>query len=105
MGNAERPELAEELEASFCRTDPAHARVFARTTFLSDNRADLAHVTVPTLVIECAHDAIAPTGVGAYVHSQIAGSRLVTLDATGHCPHVSHPEATAAAITTFATAP
>ncbi len=65
MGNAERPELAEELEASFCRTDPAHARVFARTTFLSDNRADLAHVTVPTLVIECAHDAIAPTGVGA----------------------------------------
>ncbi len=105
MGNAERPELAEELEASFCRTDPAHARVFARTTFLSDNRADLAHVTVPTLVIECAQDSIAPTGVGAYVHSQIAGSRLVTLDATGHCPHVSHPEATAAAITTFATAP
>ena len=42
MGNAERPELGEELTASFCRTDPEIAARFARVTFMSDNRADLA---------------------------------------------------------------
>jgi sigma-B regulation protein RsbQ len=102
MGNPDRPELGQELTNSFCRTDPAIARVFARTTFLSDNRADLAKVTAPTLVIQCSNDAIAPPEVGAFVQAQIAGSELVTLDATGHCPQLSAPEATAAAIAAFA---
>ncbi|MEV8440258.1 alpha/beta hydrolase [Actinosynnema sp. NPDC051121] len=101
MGNADRPELGAELTNSFCRTDPEVARVFARTTFLSDNRADLAEVTVPTLVLECRQDVIAPPEVGAYVHARIPGSTLVTLDATGHCPQLSAPEATAAAIARF----
>jgi sigma-B regulation protein RsbQ len=105
MGNPERPELAEELAGSFCRTDPAIARVFARTTFLSDNRTDLAKVTVPTLILQCARDAIAPTEVGAFVHDQIPGSTLVTLAATGHCPQLSAPDATLAAIASFASAP
>jgi sigma-B regulation protein RsbQ len=102
VGNPDRPQLGEELTNSFCRTDPAIARVFARTTFMSDNRADLPKVTVPTLVIECTQDAIAPQPVGAYVHERITGSGLVTLDATGHCPQLSAPEATAAAIASFA---
>ncbi|MFE5395873.1 alpha/beta fold hydrolase [Streptomyces sp. NPDC056568] len=102
MGNPERPELGEELTNSFCRTDPRMARVFARATFLSDNRADLAGVTVPTLVAQCASDAIAPREVGAFVHARIAGSDLVTLPATGHCPQLSAPGATAATIASFA---
>ncbi|MEU2675288.1 alpha/beta hydrolase [Streptomyces sp. NPDC007107] len=102
MGNAGRPELAEELTNSFCRTDPAIARVFARVTFLSDNRADLAAVRVPTLVAQCSLDAIAPPEVGAYVHAQIPGSELLTLNATGHCPQLAAPEETAAAISAFA---
>ncbi|MFI6144435.1 alpha/beta fold hydrolase [Streptomyces sp. NPDC051109] len=101
MGNAERPELGEELKNSFCATDPEMARVFAHTTFLSDSRDDLKSVGVPTLVLECTQDAIAPREVGAYVHRAIPGSTLVTLDATGHCPHLSAPEATNEAITTF----
>ncbi|MFD7665012.1 alpha/beta fold hydrolase [Streptomyces sp. NPDC059788] len=101
MGNPERPELGEELTNSFCATDPDMARVFARTTFLSDSRDDLKTVEVPTLVLECAQDVIAPREVGAYVHAQIPGSTLVTLDATGHCPHLSAPEATNQAITGF----
>lgn len=105
MGNPERPELGEELTNSFCRTDPDIARVFARTTFLTDSRAELASVRLPTLVLECAQDVIAPQGVGAYVHAYIPGSRLVTLDATGHCPQLSAPEATAEAIVTFAAPP
>ncbi|MDQ0808924.1 sigma-B regulation protein RsbQ [Streptomyces sp. B3I7] len=94
MGNPERPELGQELTNSFCATDPDIARVFARTTFLSDSRDDLARVNVPTLVMECSEDVIAPREVGAYVHAAIPGSRLVTLDATGHCPQLSAPEAT-----------
>ncbi|WP_216908606.1 alpha/beta fold hydrolase [Nocardia noduli] len=102
MGNPERPELGEELTDSFCRTDPMIARVFAQATFLSDNRADLPDVAVPTLVIQTAQDAIAPPEVGAFVHDQISGSELVTLDAIGHCPQLSAPQATAAAIAAFA---
>ncbi|MFG2568848.1 alpha/beta fold hydrolase [Streptomyces sp. NPDC048567] len=105
MGNPERPELGEELTNSFCRTDPQIARVFARVTFLSDNRADLAAVRAPTLVAQCSSDAIAPPEVGAYVHAQIPHSRLVTLSATGHCPQLSAPEETATAITAFARMP
>jgi sigma-B regulation protein RsbQ len=103
MGMPDRPELGDELTDSFCRTDPAKALVFARTTFLSDNRSDLARVSVPTLVIECAHDTLAPREVGNYVRQHIAGSTIVTLDATGHCPHLSAPEATAEAIAAFST--
>ncbi len=65
MGNPERPELGEELTNAFCRTDPAIARVFARTTFLADHRDDLATVTLPTLILECEQDVIAPREVGA----------------------------------------
>lgn len=101
MGNADRPELGEELTNSFCATDPDMARVFARTTFLSDSRDDLRTVTVPTLILECTQDVIAPREVGAFVHRMIADSKLVTLDATGHCPHLSAPEATNEAITDF----
>ncbi|OKK21886.1 sigma factor sigB regulation protein rsbQ [Streptomyces sp. CB00455] len=101
MGNEERPELGEELTNSFCATDPHMARVFARTTFLSDSRDDLKSVRVPTLVLECTQDVIAPREVGAFVHQAIEGSTLVTLDATGHCPHLSAPEATNGAITGF----
>ena len=104
MGTPDRPDLQNELAETFCRTDPEHARVFAHATFLSDNRADLPRIPVPTLVIECAHDAIAPRGVGAYVHAHIPDSQLITLDATGHCPHVSAPDVTASAISAFARA-
>jgi sigma-B regulation protein RsbQ len=105
MGNPDRPELGEELTNSFCRTDPAIARVFARATFLSDNRDDLAKVSMPTLILQCSNDAIAPPEVGQFTHEQIAGSHLVTLDATGHCPQLSAPEATTAAITAFVDSP
>jgi sigma-B regulation protein RsbQ len=101
MGNPERPELGEELVNSFCRADPEIARQFARVTFLSDNREDLARVRTPALVLQCRDDVIAPESVGEYVHEHLANSRLVVLDATGHCPNLSAPEETAAAIRSF----
>jgi sigma-B regulation protein RsbQ len=101
MGNPDRPELAEELTNSFCRADPEVQRRFARVTFLSDNRADLPRVRTRSLVLQCTDDAIAPIAVGEYVHRQMPDSELVMLDATGHCPNLSAPEATVAAIKAF----
>ncbi len=101
MGNADRPALSAELANSFCRTDPEIAKHFARVTFLSDNRADLRSVNVPTLILQCSQDAIAPEGVGRYVEAHIAGSTFVQLRASGHCPHLSHPAETIAAIRSF----
>ncbi|KAA1427535.1 alpha/beta fold hydrolase [Nocardioides antri] len=101
MGNADRPELGEELTQSFCRMDPSIAQQWARVTFLSDNRPDLARVTVPTLVLQCRDDAIAPVAVGEYVHRSLPVSQLVLLDATGHCPNLSAPESTVRAIADF----
>jgi sigma-B regulation protein RsbQ len=101
MGNPDRPDLGADLAASFCRTDPDIARRFAHVTFTADNRADLARVTTPTLVLQCTDDAIAPVSVGEYVRDTIPGARLVMLDATGHCPNLSAPEATVAAIADF----
>jgi sigma-B regulation protein RsbQ len=98
VGNPDRPELGAELTNRFCRTDPDIARHFARVTFLSDNRADLARVSTPTLILQCAEDVIAPAGVGDYVHRAIPGSRLIAMAATGHCPNLSAPEETVAAI-------
>ena len=101
MANPDRPELGEELTNSFCRTDPAIAQQFARVTFTADNRADLAEVTARTLVLQCRDDAIAPIEVGTYVRDRIAGSEMVLLDATGHCPNLSAPAAVIAAIRAF----
>lgn len=101
MGNGERPELAEELANSFCRTDPEIAKQFAAVTFLSDNRADLSAVQIPSLILQCREDAIAPPEVGDYVHRHMRGSEIVILDATGHCPHLSAPEETTAAIKAY----
>jgi sigma-B regulation protein RsbQ len=94
MGNPDRPELTEELANSFCRTDPEIAKHFARVTFLSDNRADLSKLTVPSVILQCSQDAIAPSQVGDYVQRHLASSSLIHLKATGHCPQLSAPEET-----------
>jgi sigma-B regulation protein RsbQ len=101
MGNPDRPELSAELQNSFCRTAPEIAQLFARVTFLADNRKELELVTIPCLVIQCRDDVIAPQGVGEYVHRHISNSQFVLLNATGHCPHLSDPVDTIAAMRSF----
>lgn len=95
MQNTEQhPELAQELEGSFCSTNPKTALQFARTTFFADNRADLPKVSRPSLIMQCADDVIAPLTVGDYIHQHLPGSQLYRTKATGHCPHLSHPAET-----------
>jgi sigma-B regulation protein RsbQ len=94
MKNPDRPELGEELEQSFCSTDPVIARRFAEATFYADNRADVPHVQVPSLIMQCAEDMVAPAEVGRWLRGAMPRSTLRFLEATGHCPHLSHPEET-----------
>jgi sigma-B regulation protein RsbQ len=101
MGNPDRPALGAELTNSFCRTDPEISKKFARVTFLSDNRDDLRKLRTPALILQCADDVIAPAVVGDYVHDHTSGSTLVTMNATGHCPNLSAPEETVAAIRAY----
>jgi sigma-B regulation protein RsbQ len=101
MGAPDRPELGEELTNSFCQADPEVAKQFARVTFLSDHRADLVNVTIPTLILQCSDDLIAPQSVGRFMHRAIPGSTLRIIDNIGHCPHLSAPEASVAAMEDF----
>jgi sigma-B regulation protein RsbQ len=101
IGNADRPELGEELTNSFCRTDPDIAKEFAQVTFNSDNRADLSRATIPTLILQCSEDVIAPIAVGEYMQKQMPNSKLVVLKATGHCPNLSAPDEVISAMRSF----
>ena len=101
MKNEGDPKLAAELEASFCSTDPITARTFATATFYGDNRQQLPQVPIPCLVMQCANDSIAPDEVGKYVHQHLPQSTLVKMNATGHCPHLSHPQETITVIRNY----
>ena len=101
IGNPDRPELGEELTNTFCRADPKIAAHFARVTFLSDNRDDLERVSTPSLVMQCSEDVIAPQSVGQFVTGRMPNCRMVQLEATGHCPNLSAPGETIAAIESF----
>jgi len=101
LGNPERPELGNELVNSFCRNDPAIARHFARVSFLCDHRAELPRVQVPTLVLQCSNDVIAPHFVGQYMERVMPNSKVCYMKASGHCPHLSDPEETVHAMRGF----
>ena len=101
MGEGADPAIQADWRESVCRTDPTIAKSFARATFKSDHRADYREVRTPTLIVACCDDALAPQEVSAFVHDAIPGSQLVTLDTTGHCPHMTEPRAVIAALREF----
>jgi sigma-B regulation protein RsbQ len=101
MGAPDSPELRAELTSSFCRNDPEIAKHFARVTFLSDHRADVARSTVPALILQCSDDLIAPLTVGEYLHQNLPASTLHVIENVGHCPHMSAPTESSRVIDAF----
>jgi sigma-B regulation protein RsbQ len=101
MGAPGQPALGEELTNSFCRTEPEIAKQFARVTFMSDNRQDIAGLTTPTLILQSTDDLIAPITVGEYLHAVLPNSTLCVVDNVGHCPHMSAPSACSEAMHRF----
>lgn len=101
MGENAPDELTGELSGSFCSTDPLVAKTFANATFFSDYRHILSQVRHPTLLLQGKSDMLANPSVGAYMHQQMPGSKLVTLDTEGHCFHMSYPEKVSAEVLAF----
>ncbi len=101
MGAPEQPALAEELVASFCRTNPEIAKQFARVTFTADNRNDLRNLNAPVLIVQSSDDFVAPLVVGEYLQKQLPNAMLRVVENTGHCPHLSAPCASATAMDEF----
>ncbi|MEJ7560051.1 MAG: alpha/beta hydrolase [Pedobacter sp.] len=101
MGKENPTELADSLQASFCATDPSIARKFARVTFLSDNRADLAGLAIPSLTIQCNDDFLTSTTIAEYIRERTPLNQLAILQSSGHCPHLSDPEGVISAIKQF----
>ncbi|UII69196.1 alpha/beta hydrolase [Pseudomonas sp. HN11] len=101
MGAPGQPALSEALTESFCRTEPEIAKQFARVTFMSDNRQDVIGLTTPVLILQSSDDLIAPVAVGDYLHSVLPNSTYCLVDNVGHCPHMSAPQACAAAMDSF----
>lgn len=89
VGNPDRPQIADQVETTFCTADPDITCEFAKAAFLADNRADLCKLTVPTLIMQPAEDIVAPTQVGEYTHKNIAGSTIYYMKGTGHFPLLS----------------
>ena len=101
MGNPDKPELTEELANSFCSTDPAIAREFARVTFYSDTRPYLPKLQTESLTLQCAQDVLASEEIGKYIEKHTPNNTLVNLKATGHCPHLSAPEEVVSSIKAY----
>ncbi|MCR5868322.1 alpha/beta fold hydrolase [Aquincola sp. J276] len=90
--------LAREFEVALRTLDARSAGRFARLAFYGDHRALLPQVHTPALVLHCLRDRIVPRAVASYLHQRLPDSRLLELDADGHCPQLSHPALTIEAI-------
>jgi sigma-B regulation protein RsbQ len=91
MGNPNRPALASHLEAKFCAMDPTIAKRWAAATFFSDARAEMQRLQRPVVLLHSKEDALVPGTVWSWFDTNLPTARTRILDATGHCPHVSHP--------------
>lgn len=101
LGSDHANSLGEELTASFCQAEPVIARQFARLAFLGDSRAELPRLRLPTLLLQCSEDIAVPAEVGDYLLTHLSDAQLIILKATGHCPHLSAPLETLAAMQAF----
>lgn len=101
IGNPDRPELGQRLTESYQASDPTIAKNFARVTFFSDYRDKLPLLPIPSLTIQGQDDILTSVAVAEYVHQHTPGNKMVILNSSGHCPHLSDPEAVITAMKNF----
>jgi len=101
IGQDQPTSLGYELAGYFCQANPHIAREFAQMSFLADNRADVPRLQLPTLLLQCSDDVAVPAEVSAYLLKNLPQATLITLRATGHCPHLSAPLELLAAMRDF----
>lgn len=101
MDNPEMPELAQEFARSLTLMRPDIALASARVIFESDLRAELPRLKTPTLIVQSGSDFAVPDEVGLYMARHIPLAQLARIDARGHLPHLSAPQAVNQAINDF----
>lgn len=101
INTSARTDVANNLENRFCSTDPKVMNTFAQACFFADNRKEIQEATIPSLILQCSEDIIAPKEVGIYLKENMPNSTLEYMNATGHCPHMSDPEETIDAIKAY----
>ncbi len=101
IGENNPEEMTVMLADSFCSTDPMFLKPFAKATFFSDHRADLAACGVPCLILQSGHDSLANQGIGEYMAEHLPVASLNVIDASGHCLHMTHPQQVMAAFRQF----
>ena len=67
-------------------------RVSAPVGFARHVSPALGDCLVPSLILQCAEDHIAPEPVGRWLADHLPHSTYHALEATGHCPHLTHPD-------------
>jgi non-heme chloroperoxidase len=102
-GTLQVTEAQRQDAIALCQQSAQHAALACMDSFsTTDFRDDLKKVTLPTLVIHGAADAIVPIeGSGQRTHQAIAHSRLVRVDGAPHGLNVSHPQAFNEALLSF----
>jgi sigma-B regulation protein RsbQ len=101
LGPMAPPDLAEETQQCLSATASPMVQQFAQVTFLSDHRAAVPGLSLPTLVVQSQEDFIAPAQVGGYLVAHLPNAQLVTLPTAGHCPQLSAPRETLTALRSF----
>ena len=91
IGSQPKDGAERHLRNQFLATDARIARQFAEVTFYSDTRDALGQLTIPTLVMHTAEDAVVPRQAAEYLHANIPDACLEWLPCRGHYPHMSDP--------------
>lgn len=101
MNNPERPELAQHFADTVRRIKPENALTVLCSILQSDHREDIKKISIPTLILHAQEDYFVPLEVAEYLHHNINNSRLVTINARGHFPHLSAPDEVVRALHAF----
>ncbi len=92
VGDNHPEEMTVMLADSFCSTDPMYLKPFAKATFFSDHREDLAACFVPSLILQSGNDSLAATQIGEYMAKKMPNSVLKVVQSNGHCLHMTNPD-------------
>src|ERR1041384_6464168 len=88
-----RPEIVKRVRDMMLKTKPEGAAAALRGMAERDDQTSLlSKITVPTLIVVGAEDAITPVADSEKMNAGVAGSRLVVLENAGHVSNLERTE-------------
>jgi len=90
---SKRPEIVKFVRDMMLKSKPEGAAAALRGMAEREDQTELLlKISVPTLIVVGAEDAITPVSDSEQMHHAIGGSRLVVLDHAGHVSNVERPQ-------------